>query len=135
MKCRRALVLEDCNFRIDYIQELRFFDTIVHHETVKGFSEAWENRDSAFDLLILDHDLGGDLMNSRDAEGKTGQHAVTFLCRQETKLPPILVWSCNPTGGDLMAKRLAEKGHRAYWIPYFRFVDDAKVYLSEAVKL
>lgn len=129
-----ALVLEDCDIRIRTLQELRFFDKVIHCRTVKEFEEAFSER-SKHDLLILDHDLGGETYNSKDPDGKTGQHAVTFLCRLETKLPPVLVWSCNPTGGEMMAKRLVGGGHKACWVPFFRFVDRPKEYLNTAVNL
>ena len=114
----RILVLEDMRERVDYLRTICFKDEILHTYTVKHFIEEFEAQEGEFDLIILDHDLGGPFFDSADKYEQTGQHAVDYLVHQE-KRPPVLVWSVNPTGAPMMRKRLERAGYKTDWRPFY----------------
>ena len=114
---KRALILEDMEVRVDLIRKQVFFLKATWAKTVQEFKSIYE-ADPTFDVIILDHDLGGPWYGSTDENDQNGQHAVDFLIARNGKLPPILVWSINTVAAPNMVKSLQAHGHNAVWIPY-----------------
>jgi CheY-like chemotaxis protein len=113
----RILMLEDSDTRIEMIQmqaERRGWDfTAV--KTVDSFQVMVS---SAYDVALLDHDLG---------YGPNGMDAVNFLCGIQTNRPGVVyVHSANCIRAPEMVKRLREAGYRAYQIDFLSLWEGMK---------
>jgi hypothetical protein len=129
----RVLVLEDMETRVDLLRKVYLITKIDWATSVDRFQDVYTNSTEPYDLLILDHDLGGPFYGSTDKNNQTGQHAVDFLLMQPA-LPPVLVWSVNPVAAPLMAKRLQNEGHDATWIPFIQLKGTPALTISKLLR-
>ncbi len=129
----RVLVLEDMAERVKLLYKVYFITEIDWTPSVSRFQDVYTNSEKPYDLLILDHDLGGPFFGSTDENGQTGQHAVDFLLMHPA-LPPVLVWSINPTAAPLMVKRLQNEGHEATWIPFMNVKSTPALTLAQLLR-
>ena len=116
------LVLEDMEERVELLQRVYFLDPVVWAKTVKEFIHHYEL--AVFDLLVLDHDLGGPWEGSKDEDDQCGLDAVDYLVqalkqREQSTMPYILIWSVNPAGAQAMQRTLRSNGIACSWIPFF----------------
>lgn len=98
---------------------------IIHCWTIDDLRDALKTHDS-FDVVSLDHDLGGFEHKSVDWDGRelTGLDACGFLVKHRHKLPPtIIIHSANPCGAHNMMAFLKCKGIQSVW-QMFTCVDD-----------
>jgi len=93
----RVFILEDDPSRMDkFIKEL-LCDEIHHAETVEaGKTLLLEYK---YDLLLLDHDLGGEQMVD-SAEENTGYQLAKFIPHTQNRDTPCITHTCNPIGAD-----------------------------------
>lgn len=92
----RALVLEDDPTRVRWLRRIAPALAIDHEAEVEPFLE--RSRERRYELVILDHDLGG---------GLDGRTAATFL---DARGAPIVVWSQNELRAEDMRAILASRG-------------------------
>ena len=90
-------ILEDNPDRMDkFIRELQC--TAIHHaETVDAGKELLLMY--KYDLLLLDHDLGGEQMVD-SAEKNTGYQLAKFITHTQNRDTPCIAHTCNPVGAD-----------------------------------
>jgi len=103
---KRVLILEDDANRV-FLFKKNLTGLFVHvEETALGAINKLENE--SWDLLLLDHDLGGQQMvNSKDKN--TGSEVARWLNEHPDKKPPaIILHSFNPTGIKNMKSLLPE---------------------------
>jgi len=84
------------------------------------------NGDSFFDIVCLDHDLGGMQMLEAGADG-TGMDVVKWVIENmKNTAITFIVHSLNPPGASLMHMVLSNAGMRAYKIPFFNLAQTLK---------
>lgn len=106
----KILVLDDDPLRIDAFRELfsghdtRFFqDSDSMTAFLKGTPEP-------YDLVFLDHDLGGDVLKNN------GLIVARFLAEHTLEIGAILIHSSNPVGAEQM-EHVLKKKYRVYRAP------------------
>lgn len=116
----RIFILEDDPARITAFQ----FALVNHDLTIckwlGGPDGAIKRFDYSkqYDLILLDHDLGGQVYVNSDEE-ETGFQFVKHLGkRPESWDPPVVVHSWNPEGAKNMQKLLEENGWSVYLSPF-----------------
>lgn len=74
-----------------------------------------------WDLVCLDHDLGGEVMVSSD-RADTGAEVVRHLVRQLCPIRLIAVHTYNTPAGERMVTDLRQAGYLAEYAPYGRLL-------------
>jgi CheY-like chemotaxis protein len=101
-------LLEDNQSRVDTIlNNWRSFTTVVHADS---YYHALSKFDSsiAYDLIMLDHDLGGEIYVDI-SEDNTGTHFAKWMARNyRFKDVPIIIHSHNPVGAENMQEILID---------------------------
>ena len=103
---KRVLILEDDANRVFTFKKNLVGLSVYVEETATGAihklnTESW-------DLLLLDHDLGGEQMVSSDNKN-TGSEVARWLSENPDKKPPVIILhSFNPIGRNNMKKLLPE---------------------------
>lgn len=100
----RIFILENNKYRIAKFQRELVGHIVDCTDTVEhGTNLVFDNK---YDLLFLDHDLGGEEMvdSFEDNTGyKLAEFIASFTVNKET---PCVVHSCNPAGSDNIARVL-----------------------------
>lgn len=92
----RALVLEDEPSRVRWLRRLVPTLEIDHEAEVEPFLV--RARERRYELVVMDHDLGG---------GLDGRTAATFV---DSRGAPIVVWSNNEDRAEEMRQILVKRG-------------------------
>lgn len=114
----RVFILED-----DPVRQIGFMGALLGHEVTMCASvlNAKEAFKPPYDIILLDHDLGG-LQMVDSADEDTGYQFAVFMCEQPTWLSyrssQVIVHSFNPEGAQKMANLLHEDGYKVVKIPY-----------------
>lgn len=128
---RRVFVLEDDPFRIEQFRkacEGRHDLTLTDH--LSGPRGAFTLYQPPYDLVYLDHDLGGRQMVDSDEE-ETGAAFVRWLPPADEHQPVITIHSYNLPGATTMHRLLRDKGYtRVVLWPFCQTVIDT---LTDAV--
>ncbi len=100
----RIFILEDNLKRMVKFRRELIGHEIDHAETLEdGTSFVVANK---YDLLFLDHDLGGEEMVD-SFSGGTGYQLAEFIASfTQNKTTPCVVHSCNPAGADNIIRAL-----------------------------
>ncbi len=94
----RIFVLEDDDNRIKKFKRELIGHNVDYVKTVDiGKGMLGENE---YDLIFLDHDLGGKQMVDSTEEETGYQLALTISTSDKNKNTPCIVHSCNPAGSD-----------------------------------
>lgn len=94
----RVFILEDDSRRVGRFRRELIGNRVDHAETLAAGREMV--RENEYDLIFLDHDLGGKEMVD-PADEDTGYHLALFIAADEkNKRTPCVVHSCNPAGSD-----------------------------------
>lgn len=92
----RIFILEDNSDRMMKFRRELMGHTIDHAETVEQGTSMVAN--NIYDLLFLDHDLGGEVMVD-SLKNNTGYRLAEFIASfTPNKNTPCVVHSCNPGG-------------------------------------
>ena len=100
----RVFVLEDNSSRMVKFRRELIGNRVDHAETLDAGREMiLANK---YDLIFLDHDLGGkEMVDSADED--TGYHLALIIASDDrNKETPCVVHSCNPAGADNMVRAL-----------------------------
>lgn len=94
----RVFILEDNGSRMVKFRRSLIGNIVDHAETLKAGREMI--RENEYDLIFLDHDLGGrEMVDSSDED--TGYHlALVIAADDRNRKTPCVVHSCNPAGAD-----------------------------------
>lgn len=132
------IVLEDMPRRVQWLKSNFSECDIVWCTTVREFFSTLRTAKIHPDLIILDHDLGHDMITApedegiaknaqilipsgqswpMDTNGEDGMSAVNGL--DPWSDVPALVWSINSIRAPEMVQRLKEKGFDTAWVPFF----------------
>jgi CheY-like chemotaxis protein len=96
----KIFILEDSEARIEWFREElgNIFDLTITTTS----SEAIASYDPPYDLILLDHDLGGEIYVNPD-EGDTGFAFCKFLTSTYKEIPcPVVIHSMNHIGAHNM---------------------------------
>jgi len=113
----RILFLDDDQYR-----QFKFLEMAIGHDVTmcSTAAEAILALDKEFDLICLDHDLGGrTFVDSDDPE--TGMSVAREIARRSQRLPRdlrVIVHSFNPAGADNMVNCIRAAGIRAIRAPF-----------------
>jgi CheY-like chemotaxis protein len=107
----RVFILEDFDIRIERFKKM-FMDCEL--TVCKTADEAISilEKDLAFDLFLLDHDLGERIFVSIEDEN-TGSRVAKFLSDKDVK-GQIIVHSCNPIGAKNMLYYLPKATYKPF---------------------
>jgi CheY-like chemotaxis protein len=125
----RIFILEDDHERIKTFRRKLIGHEIVVAETAQeainalGTHKDAMTRASRFDLIFLDHDLGGEQMVST-AGRNTGSEVVRWMVTEMGKCPSVIVHSLNTPAALEMQNKLCEIGVDCHRIPFTKLVHD-----------
>lgn len=113
----KVFILEDSQHRIDFFKETMSKHKLFVAKDVEKAKDVFE-KNKPFDLIMLDHDLGGRVfVNPR--EENTGYQFAKFLKNQNNKTL-IVIHSSNVNAAALMKNIL----YNAYIIPITTLFDE-----------
>ena len=108
---RRVIVLEDAEYRVEWLERHVGDDVhVTHCADVETFTTVLTALETPPNLVILDHDLG------TGAPGGEGAAAVPHI--PDNADYPVVVWSANPIAGPRMANDLTDRKIEAYYAPF-----------------
>jgi len=111
----KILILEDCPERTKTFQQKLIGNDVVFTTTSKDCIAALESFE--FDVLMLDHDLGGKTYVL--AGDNTGYGVVKWLVQNRDRVPnQIFVHSINRPAAKLMIKLFEDYGIQAQYVPF-----------------
>jgi hypothetical protein len=113
----RVFVLEDDPIRIKVFKEnfekfAKFTFSTNIYDAMKDF-----DLNNKYDLILLDHDLGGETFVDSEFYN-TGAQFCRYLIKKKIELPQIIIHSHNPVGAEIMEEYLIEKGYNASRVPF-----------------
>jgi len=117
----RFFILEDDHRRIK-----TFRSKLIGHELVIAENAQDAIRilsdDQAFDVIFLDHDLGGEQMVSSD-DKNTGSEVARWMKSYLKQYCPVIIHSLNPDGAKYMRHALEDVAMEVYYIPFTSLAD------------
>lgn len=102
----RTLFLDDNHARHRDMQGRMLFDPAF---TASECIEKLKN--NKYDVVFLDHDLGGKEMVSSFSDEETGCTVAKWISENKPEIPVVVCHSLNPGGADNMASILVESGY------------------------
>ena len=109
----KIFILEDDPMRIRLFRDVCIGLDATFAES---YAEAVKKFDGPYDILCLDHDLGGEWMARSDGPN-TGYNFCKWL-PESSENARAYVHSYNPDGAENMMKVLAEKRYTAIRLPF-----------------
>ena len=119
----KVFVLEDDPNRIETIKnrfgkKANFIFTVNIQEAKEKFNPVNEN----YDLIMLDHDLGGQVyVDSK--ENNTGAEFCRWILKNKFNLPQVIIHSHNIVGAEIMEEYLIKGGHNVLKIPFGNLIN------------
>lgn len=123
----RIFILEDDHERIKTFRSKLIGHELVVAETAQqainilGTHKDATTRDSRFDLIFLDHDLGGEQMVTTSGRN-TGSEVVRWMTLEMGKCPSVIIHSLNTPAAIEMQNKLCDIGIDCHRIPFTTLV-------------
>lgn len=118
----RIFILEDDSQRNRLFREALFYTDATF---TTSYGEARNAFVPPYDILFLDHDLGGEQMVGSDIENTGATFARWMPAWSGEGFPPtVIVHSYNPSGAQTMHAELVKKGYDVHVIPFGKTVLD-----------
>lgn len=112
---RRILFLDDYNLRLKWAADEFYDDDLVAVTTAAGAIMALENY-GPWDLVMLDHDLGGEVFVDRMRKD-CGMEVVRWITKNKPEIAEIIVHSGNQNAAKIMVWGLKKHGYAAEYRP------------------
>lgn len=115
---RRILFLDDSEARLN--QAENFFGPMDEYylaRTAETAIRLLSTVDGPWDLVMLDHDLGGEAFVGSDRED-CGMEVVRYIERSLPEIKEIIIHSWNPPAANEMRSRLAGQGYNVSYQPF-----------------
>lgn len=110
----RILVLEDMSARIEYFKDRLKGHDVYYFDTAEDAIQALSLiKDKPWDMIFLDHDLGGRVFVS-SSDPNTGYAVAEYISNNDIDAKQIIIHSLNPAGAQRMKAVLPQ----ANVIPY-----------------
>jgi CheY-like chemotaxis protein len=108
----RILFLDDNKYRHQKMKP------ILLHDEAYTVAEAFDLLlKKKYDVVFLDHDLGGEEMVNSD-RGDTGMEVAKLIADNEIIVDLVVVHSCNPAGASNMVSYLKQGGVNVIQVPF-----------------
>lgn len=120
MKNQKILILEDSPYRIENFRKMLSEDNILFISSDVESCKLMYNEVAPFDMIFLDHDLGGETFVDSNADN-TGYQFCRFLENKGVN-DKVIIHSMNPGGAQKMRSVLPG----AKILPYRILVDFIK---------
>lgn len=122
----RVLFLDDCEHR-----QARFRSNCPSAKIVATAKEAIDALESTdeFDVVFLDHDLGGEVYCDSDRED-TGMEVARWLAANSCSVKEVVVHTLNPGAAVRMVGLLALTGRYSVIKCPFIYFDDQEIYAT-----
>lgn len=110
----RIFILEDDDYR-----NSQFRETLFHTDATftTSYDEAVKAYNGPYDVVCLDHDLGGQQMVSSQ-EQNTGYQFTKWMPPAGSIPPVVFIHSYNPNGAENMFQELTSKGYQPIKMPF-----------------
>lgn len=121
----RIFILEDDHERIKTFRRKLIGHELVVAETAQaainalGCERDAMTRESRFDVIFLDHDLGGEQMVAT-----AGSEVVRWMVLEMGNAPLVIVHSLNAPAAMEMQAKLCDSGFDCHRIPFTKLVHD-----------
>ena len=112
-----VLFLDDSERRISIAEEYFADDTFLAAQTSYTAIEYLRLAEEPFDLVMLDHDLGG-VVFQNSKEENCGMEVVRYIERTRPQIKKIIVHSWNVPAGQEMLARLQNAGYEVSYEPF-----------------
>jgi CheY-like chemotaxis protein len=112
---RRVLFLDDYSMRLKWAAEEFEEDDLVAVTTAAGAIMALDAY-GPWDLVMLDHDLGGEVFVDRMRKD-CGMEVVRWIVREKPEITEIVVHSGNQNAAAIMVWALKRSGYAAEYKP------------------
>jgi DNA-binding LytR/AlgR family response regulator len=113
----KIFILEDDPNRVEWLKE-NFNPGIELDITEMAETGMKWLREREYDVIFLDHDLGGERMVSSDV-WNTGATVARMIHETDNKHLTVIVHSYNPSGAQIMIDSMRDKGVKCHYF-YFR---------------
>ena len=119
----KIFILEDNQDRISLFREklkghdLTIAETAQEAINALGTNKNAMTRESHFDLIFLDHDLGGEEMVGTNG-ANTGSEVVRWMAQEMGSGPSIIVHSMNAPAALEMQEKLRDVGFYCHRVPF-----------------
>lgn len=109
----KIFILEDDAYRNRAFRELCIG---IDADFAESYDEAIRKFNGPYDVICLDHDLGG-LTYVSSSSYNTGHNFCTWMPTNTTN-PAVFIHSYNPVGAENMKRTLTEKGYSPIKVPF-----------------
>lgn len=110
----RALFLDDSPFRIEWFEHIWKGEYSIAITAKSCIEKLILNK---YDILFLDHDLGGQVYVDPDIEN-CGMEVVRWLEHNDLRRMFIYIHTWNTPAGKQMLERLMRAGYQAHYKPF-----------------
>jgi len=110
------LVLEDDKYRTMWLKNFYKHNDCYFADNVKDAKKLSQERE--YDILMLDHDLGGQTFVDSDNENSGYQFAKYLIESRAQEKALCIVHSCNPWGADNIGQLLRDNDYRVIMLPF-----------------
>jgi hypothetical protein len=104
----KVFILEDSDSRIEWFKQ-----HFPNADIAKTAKEAYIYLENEYDLIFLDHDLGGEILVDSNKDN-TGYQVAKFISSSINKNTETIIHTLNPCGAQNMKNALPH----ARYIPY-----------------
>jgi hypothetical protein len=114
----KVFILEDDLNRMETFNKVLKDHRICHAETVEDAKVLFE-KEQPFDLILLDHDLGGEMFVNSDLPN-TGFQFTKFLAERKASVSKsqIIFHTMNRPGAEKMYYYLRDREIKGFMIPF-----------------
>jgi response regulator of citrate/malate metabolism len=114
----KVFILEDDPNRMKTLRGVLISHEIVWSDTVDKAKELFD-KEKPFDLILLDHDLGGEIFVDSELPN-TGFQFVKFLAENKEAInnAQIILHTMNRPGAERMHHHLKDNGILGFMIPF-----------------
>ena len=129
MTTKRVVFLDDDPIRCKFFQSAIPSAVIV--TTAEEVQAVLADRENQVDILLLDHDLGGEIYVDPELEN-SGSGVVRWMRKHNPPVGRIIVHSYNGPAAAAMCQDLTAIDYRAEYLPFSpRLVDMVTAYMRE----
>ena len=117
----KILFLDDCPARQKWATQHFLAHELTQPTTAAAAIKALEH-DGPFDVVHLDHDLGGEAY-AESSRSDTGFEVVRWIVKKKPPIPQIVVHTMNASAGHRMTGTLKKAGYSARYRSFDRMVN------------
>lgn len=98
------------------------------HDEAYNVTEAVEKlKIKQYDIVFIDHDLGGNEMVDSFGEEETGYNLAQWIVENKPEISLIVVHSLNPSGSNNIANLLKENDYFVSQVPFTKMLNSEEI--------